>query len=63
MDDKEKLRRIEELVEDYKDIEADYETVKYNLGYESFYQLASDMTDVLSTIKKIIEVLDEQIEI
>jgi len=57
MDDKEKLRRIEELVEDYKDIETDYETVKYNLGYESFYQLASDMTDVLSTIKKIIELL------
>ena len=57
MSDKEKLRRIEELVEDYKDIEADYETVKYNLGYESFYQLASDVTDILSTIKKIIEVL------
>ena len=57
MDDKEKLKRIEELVEDYKDIEADYETVKYNLGHESFFQLASDMTDVLSTIKKIIEVL------
>jgi len=57
MDDKEKLRRIAELVEDYKDIETDYETVKYNLGYESFYQLASDMTDVLSTIKKIIELL------
>jgi hypothetical protein len=57
MDDKEKLKRIEELVEDYKDIKADYETVKYNLGYESFFQLASDVTDVLSTIKKIIEVL------
>ena len=57
MDDKEKLRRIEELVEDYKDIEADYETVKYNLGYESFFEVASDMTDVLSTIKKISEVL------
>ena len=57
MDDKEKLRRIEELVEDYKDIEADYETVKHDLEYESFYQLASDMTDVLSTIKKISEVL------
>ena len=57
MDDKEKLRRIEELVEDYKDIETDYETVKHNLGYESFFEVASDMTDVLSTIKKISEVL------
>ncbi len=57
MDDKEKLKRIAELVEDYKDLDIDYETVKYNLGQESFFQLASDMTDVLSTIKKIAEVL------
>jgi hypothetical protein len=55
----EKLEQITQLVEDYKDIEADYETIKYNLGHESFFQLASDMTDVLSTIKKIAEVLDE----
>lgn len=53
----EKLEQITRLVEDYDDVEADYETVKYNLGHESFFQLASDMTDVLSTIKKIIEVL------
>ena len=59
MDDKEKLRRIEELVEDYKDIEADYETVKHDLEYESFFEVASGITDILSTIKKIIEVLGE----
>lgn len=57
MDDREKLRRIAELVEDYKDIEADYETVKCNLGHESFFAVACDMTDALLTIKKIIEVL------
>jgi hypothetical protein len=59
MGDNEKLKRIAELIEDYEDVDADYETVKYNLGHESFFQLASDMTDVLSTIKKIAEVLDE----
>ena len=59
MDDKEKLRRIEELVEDYKDIEADYEAVKHDLEYESFLEVASGITDVLSTIKKIAEVLGE----
>lgn len=57
MDDKEKLRRITELVEDYKDIEADYETVKRDMANESFYEVASGVTDILSTIKKIIEVL------
>jgi hypothetical protein len=57
MDDKEKLKRIEELVEDYKDIEADYETVKHDMANESFYEVASGLTDLLSTIKKIIEVL------
>jgi hypothetical protein len=57
MDDREKLKRIAELVEDYVDVSADYETIKYNLGHESFFEVASDMTDVLSTIKKIIEVL------
>ena len=57
MDDREKLRRIAELVEDYKYIAADYETVKCNLGHESFFAVASDMTDVLQVIKKIIEVL------
>jgi archaellum component FlaC len=57
MDDKEKLKRIEELVEDYKDIETDYETVKHDMANESFYEVASGVTDILSTIKKIIEVL------
>ena len=57
MDDREKLRRIAELVEDYKDIEADYETVKYDMANESFNEVASGLTDVLSTIKKITEVL------
>lgn len=56
-EDVEKLMRIEELVKDYKDIDADYGTVKYNLEHESFYQITIDMRDVLSTIKKIIEVL------
>ena len=55
----EKLEQITRLVEEYEDVDADYETVKYNLGHESFFQLASDMTDVLSTIKRIAEVLDE----
>jgi DNA-binding transcriptional regulator GbsR (MarR family) len=59
MDDKEKLRRIAELVEDYKDVEADYETVKCDMANESFYEVASGITDLLSTIKKIAEVLDE----
>ena len=59
MDDKEKLRRIEELVEDYKDIEADYETVKHDMANESFLEVASGITDLLSTIKKIAEVLGE----
>jgi len=58
MDDKEKLRRIAELVEDYKDIETDYETVKHDMANESFYEVASGLTDVLTTIKKISEVLD-----
>lgn len=53
----EKVKQITQLIEDYVDVSADYETVKYNLGHESFFQLASDMTDVLSTIKKIAEVL------
>ena len=58
MDDKEKLRRIAELVEDYKDIETDYETVKHDMANESFYEVASGLTDVLTTVKKISEVLD-----
>lgn len=57
IDDREKLKRIAELVEDYKYIAVDYETVKCNLGHESFFAVASDMTDVLQVIKKIIEVL------
>lgn len=44
-------------MEDYKDIEADYETVKYDMANESFNEVASGLTDVLSTIKKIIELL------
>ena len=57
MDDKEKLKRIAELIEDYVDVSADYETVKHDLANESFYEVASGITDVLSTIKKISEVL------
>jgi DNA-binding transcriptional regulator GbsR (MarR family) len=59
MDDREKLRRIAELIEDYKDVEADYETVKHDMANESFYEVASGITDLLSTIKKIAEVLSE----
>lgn len=54
----EKVKQITQLVEDYKDLDVvDYETVKYSLGHESFFAVASDMTDALLTIKKITEVL------